>query len=144
MKKGFIWVSGLSFIDNKNLLMAIIFFGFLAKNKPVWVSGKTKNIPGTNWLTVSSSMKLKMYSKHQIGCLAVLCTWEEKSTIRHTSNLPMGVNHHGFVPFFLCNNSAMTSVNSRNFTSGRPLLTSRRNSMKPLSAGTQCLSSGMT
>ena len=30
--------------------MARNFFGFLAKNKPVWVSGKTKNIPGANWL----------------------------------------------------------------------------------------------
>ena len=38
----------------KNLLMARIFFGFLAKNKPVWVSGKTKNIPGANWLRCSA------------------------------------------------------------------------------------------
>ena len=50
MKKAFIWVSGLSFIDKQKLLMARNLFGFLAKNKPVWVSGKTKNIPGANWL----------------------------------------------------------------------------------------------
>ena len=30
--------------------MARNFVGFLAKNKLVWVSGKTKNIPGANWL----------------------------------------------------------------------------------------------
>ena len=43
-------MSGLRFIDKKNILMARNFFGFLAKNKPVWVSGKTKNIPSANWL----------------------------------------------------------------------------------------------
>ena len=48
-------MSGLSFIDKKKLLMARIFLGFLAKNQPVWVSGKTKNIPGANWLKHSTA-----------------------------------------------------------------------------------------
>ena len=30
--------------------MARNFLGFLAKNKPVWVSEKTNIIPGANWL----------------------------------------------------------------------------------------------
>ena len=59
MKKAFISVSGLSFIDKTNLLMDRIFFGFLAKNKPVWVSGKTKIIPGANWLKVGYRIVIK-------------------------------------------------------------------------------------
>ena len=42
----------LSFIDKNKLLMARNVFGFLAKNKPIWVSGKSKNIPGANWLSI--------------------------------------------------------------------------------------------
>ena len=50
MKKAFIWVSGLSFIEKKKVLMARNFFRFLAKNKPVQRFRKTNNIPGANWL----------------------------------------------------------------------------------------------
>ena len=52
MKTAFIWVSGLSFIDKKKLLMARNLFGFLAKNKPVQRFRKTNNIPGANWLQI--------------------------------------------------------------------------------------------
>ena len=56
MKKAFIWVSGLSFIDKK---MARNFFGFLAKNKPVQWFRKTNNIPGANWL---KPLKVRVYN----------------------------------------------------------------------------------
>ena len=78
MKKAFIWVSGLRFIDQKNLLMARNFFGFLAKNKPVWASGKTKNIPGANWLKKCSNIKSGRAFSYRtpctIGMRDVFCT----------------------------------------------------------------------
>ena len=58
--------------------MAINFFGFLAKNKPVWASGKTKNIPGANWLKKFSNIKSGRAFSYRtpctIGMRDVFCT----------------------------------------------------------------------
>ena len=58
--------------------MAQIFFGFLAKNKPVWASGKTKNIPGANWLKKCSNIKSARAFSYRtpctIGMRDVFCT----------------------------------------------------------------------
>ena len=53
MKKAFIWVSGLCFIDKKNKLMARNFFWLFTENNPVRGTRKTNNtnnIPDVNWL----------------------------------------------------------------------------------------------
>ena len=52
MKKVFIWVSGLSFIDPKKILMARNFFRFFTENKPTRGIQKTVSIPDANWLIV--------------------------------------------------------------------------------------------
>ena len=84
MKKAFIWVSGLSFIDKKKLLMARNLFGFLAKNKPVWVSGKTKNIPGANWLRLQRAWQL-FKPAEQGECLPIVCSYWISGASAHQS-----------------------------------------------------------
>ena len=64
MKKAFIWVSGLSFIDKKKKLMARNFFGFLAKSKPVQRFRKTNNIPTANWL------KGTFFTFYRVDCIS--------------------------------------------------------------------------
>ena len=68
--------------------MARNFFGFLSKNKPVWVSGKTKNIPGANWLTflsedllihVRCSQKFFFFGLIQI-LLTLFCSMQQDAT----------------------------------------------------------------
>ena len=51
--------------------MARNFFEFWAKNKPIWVSGKTKNIPGTNWLNI---IKYKENCVYYMFCWILLFT----------------------------------------------------------------------
>ena len=53
MNEAFIWLSGVRFIDQKNVLMAIIFFQIVTENKPVRGLRKKYNIPDVNWLSVS-------------------------------------------------------------------------------------------
>ena len=56
--------------------MARNFFGFLAQNKPVWVSGKPTNIPGANWLKEQYSHdQSRLSTGHGVGVLV----WDEHS-----------------------------------------------------------------
>ena len=57
MKKAFIWVSGLRFIDNFFKLMARNCFRFFTENNPIRGTGKTNNIPDVNWLTLHNHGK---------------------------------------------------------------------------------------
>ena len=60
--------------------MARNFFGFLAKNKPVWVSRKTKNIPGANWLRAIS---LLWTSQHDVAANWFYSTMQSLKSFIH-------------------------------------------------------------
>ena len=53
MNEVFIWLSGLRFIDQKNLLMARNLFQIFTENNPGTGDRKKYNIPDVNWLTTN-------------------------------------------------------------------------------------------
>ena len=66
MKKAFMWVSGLCFIDKNNYQWLEIFSDFfLLKIIPFGGPGKTKNIPDMNWLISWNTPKIQ-----NVDCLA--------------------------------------------------------------------------
>ena len=70
IKKAFIWVSGLRFIDKIKLLMARNFFRFFTENSPVRGTEKTNNIPDVNWLTINDAVDVLSLTVNHVNVLS--------------------------------------------------------------------------